>query len=378
MTMWKNRLLYGVWMLAAVLLYFFENNTGTRAILVTSLLLPAVSGCCAAVSARRLSLALNAPEQCAAGGSVTIRLTAGRLLPLAVLCGELCAHNRLTGERLQSTISLFAPAAFELPAAHCGMMEWTLCGASAQDLFGLCRFSASLCRAAHTLVFPQLFPMRVSFADGEAVSAQGEQWSSTRSGFDPSETFAIREYAPGDPIRQIHWKLSSKTDTLMLRELGLPVAEETLLLLDGATANGQTDAAAMDAAVTALLSLSHALAAQGTVHSVCWQAAPSGTLQFCDVPGEAGFAAMRKQLLATAFAVAAEDICKAFYRDCGGLSYAHTVVCAPSLPAGLTRLCYGKRVTLLLSNGGAAERSGVHVTAFSAESMARELSILEI
>lgn len=376
--MWKNRLLYGVWLFAAVLLYFFENNTGTRAVLAASLLLPAVSVCCATVSARRLSLAMNAPEQCAAGGSVTVRLNAGRLLPLAVLYGELCAHNRLTGERFQSTISLSAPAAFELPAAHCGMMEWTLCETSVGDLFGLCRFSTSPCGAAHTLVFPQLFPMRVSFADGEAVSAQGEQWSSSRPGFDPSETFAIREYAPGDPIRQIHWKLSSKTDTLMLRELGLPVAEETLLLLDGTAANSQADAAAMDAAATALLSLSHALAAQGAVHSACWRAAPSGVLQFCDVLSEAGFAAMRKQLLATAFAVAGEDICTAFYRDCGGLSYAHTAVCAPSLPAGLKQLCCGNRVTLLLSNGGAAERSGVHVTAFSAELMARELSILEI
>ena len=372
-------MLYGVWLLAAVLLYFFENNTGTRVILAASLLLPAVSACCAAVSAHHLSLALDAPEQCAAGGSVLIRLNVGHLLPLAVLCGELCAHNRLTGERLQSTVSLSAPAAFELPAAHCGMMEWTLCEASVRDLFGLCRFSASPCGAAHTLVFPRLFPMRVSFADGEAVSVQGEQWSTTRPGFDPSETFAIRKYAPGDPIRQIHWKLSSKTDTLMLRELGLPVAEETLLLLDGAASNGQADAAAMDAAVTALLSLSHALTAQGAVHSVCWRTALSGSLQFCDVVSEAGFAAMQKQLLATAFTEAAEDVCTAFYRDCGGLSYAHTVVCAPSLPAGLPGLCRGgTRVTLLLSNGGTAERSGVRVTAFSAGSMARELSILEI
>ena len=376
--MWKNRLLYGVWLLAAVLLYFFENNTGTRAILVTSLLLPAVSVCCAAVSARRLSQALNAPEQCAAGGSVTVRLNAGRLLPLAVLCGELCAHNRLTRERLESTVSLSAPDAFELPAAHCGMMEWTLCETSVRDLFGLCRFSASLCGAAHTLVFPQLFPIRVSFADGEAVSAQGEQWSSTRPGFDPSETFAIREYAPGDPIRQIHWKLSSKTDTLMLRELGLPVAEETLLLLDGGGADGQTDAGAVDAAVTALLSLSRALAAEGAVHTVCWRAAPSGGLQLRDVPGEAGFAAMQKQLLATASAGAGADACTVFCRERGGLSYAHTVVCAPSPPAGLPGLCRGGRVTLLLSNGGAAEQGGGRVTAFSAQSMARELSILEI
>ena len=371
-------MMYGVWLLVAAELYFFENNTGTRAILAASLLLPAVSAGCAAISAHRLSLALDAPEQCAAGGSVLIRLSVGWLLPLAVLCGELCAHNRLTGERLQSTISLSAPAAFELPAAHCGMMEWTLCETSVRDLFGLCRFSASPCGTAHTLVFPRLFPMRVSFADSEAVSAQGEQWSATRPGFDPSETFAIREYTPGDPIRQIHWKLSSKTDTLMLRELGLPVAEETLLLLDGAAANGQSGAAAMDAAVTALLSLSHALAAQGAVHSVCWWAAPSSTLQFCNVRSEADFSAMQQQLLATASAGAGEDACTAFCRDCGGVSYAHTVVCAPSPPMGLAELCRGNRVTLLLSNGGTAERSGVRVTAFSAGSMARELSILEI
>lgn len=373
--MWKNRLICGVWLLAAALLYFFENNTGTRAILAASVMLPAASVCCAAVSARRLAPTLTAPERCGAGGSVGIRLNAGRLPPLTVLCGELCGRNRLTGERLQSTISLSAPAAFELSAAHCGMMEWTLCEASVQDLFRLFRFSASPCGAAHTLVFPRLFPMRVSFADGEAVSAQGEQWSTTRPGFDPSETFSIREYVPGDPIRQIHWKLSSKTGTLMLRELGMPVAEETLLLLDAAAA---ADAAAMDAAAAALLSLSHALAAQGAAHRVSWRAAPSGSLQSCDVVSEAGFAAMQEQLLATAFTEAAEDICTAFSRDCGSFSYAHTVVCAPSLPAGLTRLCCENRVTLLLSNGGTAERSGVCITAFSAESMVRELSILEI
>ena len=66
-------MMYGVWLLVAAELYFFENNTGTRAILAASLLLPAVSAGCAAISAHRLSLALDAPEQCAAGGSVLIR-----------------------------------------------------------------------------------------------------------------------------------------------------------------------------------------------------------------------------------------------------------------------------------------------------------------
>ena len=378
--MWKSRLLYGAWLIAAAALYFFENNTGTRAVLAASVLLPAASICCAAASARSLRASLSAPERCAARQSTSISLNVRRLLPGAALCGALCAHERLSGEYLLRPVCLSAPSSsFVLPAAHCGVTEWTLRDASVQDLFGLCRFSALPCEAAHTLVLPQLFPMQVSFSAGEAVSAQGEQWSSSRPGFDPSETFSLRAYVPGDPIRQIHWKLSSKTDTLMLRELGLPVTEETLLLLDTAAPAGAVDAAALDAAVTALLSLSCALAAQGTAHSVGWRASPSGDLRLCEVRRDSDFSALQEQLLATAFAAGGEDVCTAFCSACGGQSYAHTVVCALSLSVGLERLCRGNRVTLLLPDAASVpEKSGARITVFSAESMARELHILEI
>ena len=378
--MWKSRLLYGAWLIAAAALYFFENNTGTRAVLAASVLLPAASICCAAASARSLRASLSAPERCVAGQSTSISLNVRRLLPGAALCGALCAHERLSGEDLLRPVCLSAPSvSFALPAAHCGVTEWTLRDASVQDLFGLCRFSALPCEAAHTLVLPQLFPMQVSFSAGEAVSAQGEQWSSSRPGFDPSETFSLRPYMPGDPIRQIHWKLSSKTDTLMLRELGLPVTEETLLLLDTAAPAGTVDAAALDAAVTALLSLSCALAAQGTAHSVGWRASPSGDLRLCEVRRDSDFSALQEQLLATASAADGEDICTAFCSAGGGQSYAHTVVCALSLSAGLERLCRGNRVMLLLPDAASVpEKSGARITVFSAESMARELHILEI
>ena len=42
---------YACWLLAVAILYFFENNTGTRAVLVSSVLVPAFSVLCAAWTA---------------------------------------------------------------------------------------------------------------------------------------------------------------------------------------------------------------------------------------------------------------------------------------------------------------------------------------
>ncbi len=59
-----------------------------------------------------------------------------------------------------------------------------------------------------------------------------DEYSMRKAGYDPSETFAIREYQPGDRIRQIHWKLTEKFDSLMVRDYGLPIQNTVLLLLE--------------------------------------------------------------------------------------------------------------------------------------------------
>ena len=60
----KRRFAYGAWLLFVILLYFFENNTGTRTILAASVFLPAVSVLCAVRSARRVTVHLSAPDCC--------------------------------------------------------------------------------------------------------------------------------------------------------------------------------------------------------------------------------------------------------------------------------------------------------------------------
>ena len=55
------------------------------------------------------------------------------------------------------------------------------------------------------------------------TSADSDRFSTYKKGDDPSEIFDIREYADGDKIQRIHWKLSSKTGDLMVKEGSLPL-----------------------------------------------------------------------------------------------------------------------------------------------------------
>lgn len=76
----------------------------------------------------------------------------------------------------------------------------------------------------------------------EVQSPDSDTSSPDRRGSDLTEPFRLREYAPGDSLRQIHWKLSSKLDRLVIREPGMPAARTLLVFWDRSG-----DAAARDA-----------------------------------------------------------------------------------------------------------------------------------
>ena len=66
----------------------------------------------------------------------------------------------------------------------------------------------------------------------DETSADSDRFSTYKKGDDPSEIFDIREYADGDKIQRIHWKLSSKTGDLMVKEGSLPLMKEIHIFID--------------------------------------------------------------------------------------------------------------------------------------------------
>lgn len=260
----KPALVYAVWLPAAAALYFFENNTGTRAILAASILVPLISVFCAYRCSRRTVLSLDAPASGEKGAPLSCRLSASPL----VFCeayASLRLRNALTREETRAGAVAGVP--LSLGISHCGLLTVSVDRADVRDVFGLCSFAVRADCARDTWVPPSCFPAQVAFEAFPAHAQEDSRFSAVRRGEDFSETQSIRPYVPGDPVRQIHWKLSAKTGQTLLREIGLPADGRYSALLWPSMAPAPPDAA--EASCCAVCSpASRALLEQGVAHRV--------------------------------------------------------------------------------------------------------------
>ena len=118
--------------------------------------------------------------------------------------------------------------------SHCGRLQLTLRSVRLYGPFGLFYTNAHIENAVTVFdVYPDDVEMTVNpVRENPFAYIAEEEYSATRPGDDPSELFGVREYRPGDKQNRIHWNLTASRDTLIVKELGLPVDTATLLLLD--------------------------------------------------------------------------------------------------------------------------------------------------
>lgn len=109
-------------------------------------------------------------------------------------------------------------------------------------------------------------------------AGESEEYSKERGGDDPSETFQIRDYKPGDKLRSIYWKLSAKTEELMVCEKSLPLGCPVLFYLNlfQKPARGRwnlwnySQSTKRDRFLQIAASLSHAMVQEGCRHYFIW------------------------------------------------------------------------------------------------------------
>lgn len=373
----KRRLAWAAWLLAAAALWLFENNAATLSLLLASLLLPPASAAEARRGRKSVRLTLAAAESCAKGAALHAVLSAEGVGVYSRVAGRVFCENPLSGERAETAFSFLSRLSgasaltLAVDTAHCGTLRlraegWT------EDLFGLWRSELIPCAEEFITVEPELFLPCVTLTESMTVTADSERYSRTRPGDDPSETFAIREYVPGDPIRQIHWKLSQKSDTLMLRELGLPVANRTLLVFRNVLTAGESmDAARADAMAEVFLSVSRALVNDGLAHTAAF--AERGQYALAEIQNEADFHAMKARLLTLSWE--ADD--GALARLLAETPHAHVAVVSAAMPPDAEMFCRSDRVTVLTASPGAAT-PGVYTVPFTAAGYREELQYIEL
>lgn len=123
---------------------------------------------------------------------------------------------------------------FEVPIAtdKCGEVSVKCKNIQVYDIFKLFHFPCRGFEELRTVIYPHKVRIKVEITRNYAGIPQEEGMVQNRKGNDHSEIYDIREYMPGDDIRSIHWKLSSKTDKLILREPSDPSHYHVMILPD--------------------------------------------------------------------------------------------------------------------------------------------------
>lgn len=271
--MLRNRVFYGLLLLAMAVIYIFTNTYYTLTLFGLCVLLPLVSLALMLLSHRGLSISLQAPAAADKGEAVfTYQFENASRLPVARLGFQVQLENQMSGSQKTRKVSTTvggkkqARARLAIKDSKVGTVIISTKEICIYDAFGLFTLKKTDLPDQATMIYPHMREAAVHMEKAIETTGDGRRYSTDKPGQDVSEVFALREYAPGDEVRKIHWKLSSKIDKMMVRDFSLPFNYSVFLLME--LTRGKEDA--VDAVVELYLSLSRALLEGGINHNLAW------------------------------------------------------------------------------------------------------------
>ena len=207
---------------------------------------------------------LQVQQQCRQQENACVAISlVGSWLPLPQCRLRLCVEHTMTGERTVAKNKLIGKESWylKLDTAHVGQLRCWAKKARIYDYLRLFCIPVRVGDSADLLVLPlaeepDVLPNLSRFLTKQLRPKPG-------GGF--SEEHEMRPYRAGDRMRDIHWKLSVKTDDLIIREAQEPVRGTVLLTLDLAGEQGQ-----IDAVLRKFLWLSTWFLEHDTSHQLTW------------------------------------------------------------------------------------------------------------
>ena len=248
--------------LGAAILFVIGTNAqaGWLFVLAALLLGTVVAGIVVPlVGLRGLDVELSAPAETRQGDDVTVRLTItnrGRAVRWGVVArdehigGSTAFVGAIRpGERVEVGTVRNAPRRGEARTA------WVELRSAAP--FGVAERRRRLPADATTLVLPRVVALgALPFVD-LASSREATTETDPRRGQGP-EYLGVREYRPGDPIRQVHWRLTARHGELVVRDLEEHRVPRLAIWIDSAT-----DADTLDDVCSAAASIASSASATG-------------------------------------------------------------------------------------------------------------------
>lgn len=275
----KKKAAYISLLLIESVLYLFTDIYFMGYLIICTAIYGAAGALAVCLAGKELRMQVTAgSSQCQKGDEIEMTAEAeiGMIARLLCVSIRLEAENILTGQKQEAQAELSAfkkgkcRVQFSFCSPYCGQIEIRIKEITFSDCLGVFCRQSNVCAVAQILVFPrgaEIFPENEEI---EHYDMESYKYSSSRKGDDVSETFGIRAYEPGDSARYIHWKMSAKTEELLVKELSLPVENRLMIIADKGSSEEQPNPEAADKITELFEALSRTAASRGIKHKIGW------------------------------------------------------------------------------------------------------------
>lgn len=238
--MMKYRIMWFLWLIFMAGATVVTGSWLMAAVFLFSALLLILSAAVTSLGGRKTVIKLSVPRAAERKENFRGRLTLQNqtVWPVFGGKGQILWENLFTGEHGEIPLSFSLGCKetrtieFEACSSWCGCVKVQFSSWKCNDFFHVFSVRRQAVAEGCTVIMPEKQNSDFSFLTREGFDMESFRYSGNRPGDDPGETYDIREYQPGDSIRQIHWKLSGKLDDIMIREKSFPVDDTVLILAE--------------------------------------------------------------------------------------------------------------------------------------------------
>jgi len=272
----RTRMINGLLLLFVIVFYIFSDDYIALLLLVLTMTLYLLSLFLPLIVKNKIDITVDSNHSFykSEKGTLYLHVSNRSLLPIPKLKCHVQVHNILVDEQFYKDvyIALNGKSTITVPLSlmsnYVGKVAIEVTHFSAYDFFGNFSLSKQIQKQSAIYVLPIPQSNNLSQEDMMSANSEFELNSSEEIGMNTYDVIGFKEYEEGDNLKQIHWKVSSKVDDLIVKEMSKPKEKSSFVLLEPALK--ETDSMEINRMVESLYSLSTSLLNNGQVHSIGW------------------------------------------------------------------------------------------------------------
>lgn len=161
----------------------------------------------------------------------------------------------------------------QLTSDHCGKIKILVDRLRCYDYFKLFSLKKPVTTESWLYVVPRVYELKNgNIRENKTVFIDSDVYSKIRPGDDCSEVYDMREYREGDKVNRIHWKLSLKSDSYIVKDFSLPINSRILVMTDFTNAiyDSNRGMEYIDAVLETAFSISYNFIMKDQLHYMVW------------------------------------------------------------------------------------------------------------